>query len=698
MLCVVTRPYDGSGGFFSKFSQSVIQENYVRVHYPRSDRGGSLLTIRADHISKSQGGLMYDLLDQSTVVSPEPDTTSPHIKAKKHFASGGLALTLALVLITFSLMWLSISAPVALASVSLNPISDGSHLAPLAATLTVTSTADSGPGSLRAALATVSTGDTINFSLAANSTITLTSGELAVNTSVTIDGSTATNLAVDDNNASRVFNVSVPATFIGFTIINGNSGSSNGGGLLTSKAITLTNMTFISNSGYDGGGVYAAGTATLNGVQFLNNLAADWGGGAYVGGAATLNGGLFQDNTTTNVGGGLYAASTLALTSTQFISNTAIGAGGGAYEVGAVRLIGGLFQNNTGDQGGGLYALSTLALTDTQFISNTSTHGGGGVYVNDAATLKGGLFQNNTSTSDYGGGLFALSTLDLTGTQFIRNTSLGGGGAYALAAATLNGGLFRNNISTASGGGLFAFSNLDLTGTQFIGNASGLGGGAYVPFGAATLRGGLFQNNTSTSFGGGLEAEGTLNLIGTQFISNTAVNGGGGIYVSGAWVVNALFARNTANLNGADLYSTGNVAILHATFANPTSGSGAAIYVFNGTLGMTNTIIANHTTGIENNLGTVYADYNLFYGNTTDTSGTIAGGTHDVKGNPNFVDPASDNYHLGIGAAIGRAINVGVNTDRDGNARPGVGGFDIGAYQYTGALFKVYLPLTMKNF
>lgn len=45
-----------------------------------------------------------------------------------------------------------------------------------AGTITVTSTADSGPGSLRAALAGAASGDTINF--AVTGTITLTSGEL----------------------------------------------------------------------------------------------------------------------------------------------------------------------------------------------------------------------------------------------------------------------------------------------------------------------------------------------------------------------------------------------------------------------------------------------------------------------------------------------------------------------------------------
>ena len=58
-----------------------------------------------------------------------------------------------------------------------------------AATLTVTTTADNGAGSLRDALAVASDGDTIQFDSALNGqTISLTSGELVVDTDVTING------------------------------------------------------------------------------------------------------------------------------------------------------------------------------------------------------------------------------------------------------------------------------------------------------------------------------------------------------------------------------------------------------------------------------------------------------------------------------------------------------------------------------
>lgn len=71
-----------------------------------------------------------------------------------------------------------------------------------AGTITVTNTADSGPGSLRAAIAAANPGDTINIT--SMGTITLGS-PLTISTSLTINGPGAANLAVSGNNLVQVF-------------------------------------------------------------------------------------------------------------------------------------------------------------------------------------------------------------------------------------------------------------------------------------------------------------------------------------------------------------------------------------------------------------------------------------------------------------------------------------------------------------
>src|SRR5262245_42996008 len=78
-------------------------------------------------------------------------------------------------------------------------------------TLTVTSNADSGPGSLRAAIAAAAGGDSIVFAPAVHA-ITLTTGELAISKSLNIQGPGPGLLAVSGNDAGRVFHTSGSVT------------------------------------------------------------------------------------------------------------------------------------------------------------------------------------------------------------------------------------------------------------------------------------------------------------------------------------------------------------------------------------------------------------------------------------------------------------------------------------------------------
>src|SRR5436190_23787952 len=71
--------------------------------------------------------------------------------------------------------------------------------------ITVTNTNDSGPRSLRQALTDANDGDTIEF--AVSGTIGLTSGELLVDKSITIQGPGAENLAVNGNAKITVFHI-----------------------------------------------------------------------------------------------------------------------------------------------------------------------------------------------------------------------------------------------------------------------------------------------------------------------------------------------------------------------------------------------------------------------------------------------------------------------------------------------------------
>src|SRR6266487_4193902 len=99
----------------------------------------------------------------------------------------------------------------------------------------VTTTADSGPGSLRQAIASASPGETLTF--AVSGLITLTSGELLITTNLTITGPGASQLTVQRSSTAgtpdfRIFDIKSRGivTISGLTVSNGRSDF--GGGVL----------------------------------------------------------------------------------------------------------------------------------------------------------------------------------------------------------------------------------------------------------------------------------------------------------------------------------------------------------------------------------------------------------------------------------------------------------------------------------
>jgi hypothetical protein len=161
-------------------------------------------------------------------------------------------------------------------------------------TFTVTTLADSGPGSLRAAITAANTNpgaDVIKFAGGLKGTILLSgiNGELKVTDDLTIDGPNANNLTVSGGGATRVFHVSGASTDLaidGLTIANGlasvPAGPAFGGGLLNDGAsVSLTHSVFTDNKaqstgGYSGGGAVAnLGGAHLKAdhTDFVGNTA-----------------------------------------------------------------------------------------------------------------------------------------------------------------------------------------------------------------------------------------------------------------------------------------------------------------------------------------------------------------------------------------------------------------------------------------
>lgn len=100
-----------------------------------------------------------------------------------------------------------------------------------AGTITVANLNDSGPGSLRQAIADAVLGDEIQFADGVTGSIALTTGELLIEKGLTITGPGAEALTISGEHNSRLFNISTPGgdvTITGLKIANGHP-SGNGG-------------------------------------------------------------------------------------------------------------------------------------------------------------------------------------------------------------------------------------------------------------------------------------------------------------------------------------------------------------------------------------------------------------------------------------------------------------------------------------
>ena len=287
-----------------------------------------------------------------------------------------------------------------------------------AAILTVTSTDDSGTGTLRDVLANAANNDVIKFSLNYPATIVLTSGELLVTNNVTIAGPGAASLTISANNNSRVFQVgtSNTATISGLTI---SGGVASGGGV--------------------GAGIYCDQTTlTLLNCSLLNNGAT---GGS------------------TAAGAGLYAnQSQVTLAGCTVSGNTATGNGGGIYSNGSSLTVNNsTISNNSGLSGGAIYnAAGTTTLTNCLLYANAATHGGGvanvGVLGLATLTINNCTFASNT-----------VSGTSATGSQIYNGRQLSSASAM-VANSTIVSDKVAGNYS---GGAIYN----DTGGSLTIGNS-----------------------------------------------------------------------------------------------------------------------------------------------------------------------------------------------------------------------------------
>lgn len=297
-----------------------------------------------------------------------------------------------------------------------------------ATTVVVTSTGDSGPGTLRDAIASASSGDTVTFAIppdaphcdAGMCQIWLSSGELVIDKDLSIIATNtraAQAIMVRRSPAIgtprfRVLRITASRTvqISGLTVLGGSvDGGGGGGGIANLGTLTLFDVDVSENwstSRIDGvgGGIYNLGTLTVINGRIERNHAGGSGGGIANLGTLTMTNSVVSDNYTDGMAGGILTSGTATVTASAFIRNHA--------------------NDNRSDRGGGAIfnQIGTLRLTNSSLTLNT-TRGPGGAIVN---TASGTVLVSHTtiSANDSAPGTGGIASVNSPGLTAVKNSIL----------------------------------------------------------------------------------------------------------------------------------------------------------------------------------------------------------------------------------------------------------------------------------
>ena len=488
----------------------------------------------------------------------------------------------------------------------------------------VTTTADSGPGSLRYAIGSANSGDTILFLLPAGSTIALAS-PITILGNVSLAGpGAATPITISGGSAHQLFMIQGTATISGLTLAQGKAAlpSSPGGAIFNIGTLTLANDRIGGNTSTvsvvrahhpranpgirrhphctttfaQGGAIYNDGTLVTTGTTFsgnfvLSNVAScieGQGGAIYndVPGSMSSTGDTFSSNSTL-MGGAVYNAGLgqASFTNDTFTANAGCNSATGCPTSGCTSTGCTSFAQGEGaaifDDGAGVTIASSVFSTNVAGgASNGSTGEGGALALaSGIPSVTGSVFTGNLAgggtascSIGEGGALIAAVPVVLSDDSFTNNRAAGdgtslGGAIVATQALQASNDTFKSNAAVASGSACSASSE-------------GIGGAVYATVGA-TLTNDTFANNLASGSevgGGGAVVCVVCSLSGDTFTSNGAVGTGaaGATSVTGAG--GALFGQSLIKMSGNTF--TSNTATIEGP--NSSEAYGGAVVLASG--------------------------------------------------------------------------------------------------------------------
>ncbi len=317
-----------------------------------------------------------------------------------------------------------------------------------AATITVTSATESGPGSLRDLIGAAAAGDVIQFDASLNGQVILLASQINVTRALTIEGPGADKITISGGSRTRIFSATAPLALTGLTLKNGLG---DGGALFVMRArASVVECTFTDNAAPNGqgGAIYnPSSPVDLSHCTFSGNTASGFGlGGAFSGSPnapVTMTDCIFSKNSAHD-GGAIFADAQLTLVRCIFTGNSipTDGIAGAVFNEYPTFINGCVFTGNSAGEGGA----------------------GGALFLADG-TIRDSLIAGNAigSTSQaaaQGGGIWNFGTLKIQNSTVANNTS----GAHSQGAGIYNDGvLILDNSSvsgnsageSSSGGGIF---------------------------------------------------------------------------------------------------------------------------------------------------------------------------------------------------------------------------------------------------